>query len=67
MTKTNDVSFEQYKAAADRIRRGTPRLGDEALCDRYDAQQVAVVRHTSLFELEVTRRCWRADAKDTGK
>lgn len=69
MTKTNGktmkasaVSFEAYKAAADRIRRGEGRMGDDAICDRYDAQHRNPVVVKSIFDLPMAAGMWRADA-----
>lgn len=67
--KTNvpTISFPQYKAAADRIRRGKSRLGDEAICNAYDAQQnlPPAARARAWWDLPVAARCWSADVVDT--
>lgn len=69
MTKSNAVTFEQYKAAAGRIRRGTARLGDAALCDRYDAQQLAkpAIIYQRITDLPMAEGMFRADCKDSTK
>jgi hypothetical protein len=66
MTKSNAVTFEQYKAAADRIRRGQARMGDEAICDRYDAQELAkpALIYHKHYELPIMVGMWDAEKKN---
>lgn len=69
--KTNapTISSDQYKAAADRIRRGCSRLGDRAICNAYDAQQVlpGPARARRWWDLPVAQRCWSADGADLNR
>lgn len=63
---TPRISLQQYKAAADRIRRGASRLGDEAICNAWDAQQLLAPRATvrNWWDTPVAARCWATDGRD---
>jgi hypothetical protein len=65
------VTFEQYKAAADRIRTGRERAGDSAVCDAWDKQPVPKQDTTrgarGWWDRPVARACWEGDAKDTAR
>lgn len=63
-TNAPRISPQQYKAAADRIRRGAARLGDEAICNAWDAQHVLGSRATARdwWDTPVAARCWAQDS-----
>ncbi len=63
MVDMNNQRFLEYKAAADRIRRGEAIDGDEAICDAYDRDQRAPVKVRSWYDLPAAANAWRSDAR----
>lgn len=66
MNSEHKISAQSYKNAADRVRTGRARPGDEAVCDAWDAQWAARPRGPvtrSIWDLPIARRMWRADAR----
>jgi hypothetical protein len=62
----NGISYSTYRAAADRCRRGEPHAMDLAVCEVYEAGAAPAQAVRSVFDLDVARRMWRADGKQTG-
>lgn len=51
------ISWDQYSAAAARIRCGAARLGDQAVCNAYDAQELPMAaRARDWWELAAGER-----------
>lgn len=51
------ITWDQYKAAADRLAVGARRLGDEALMAAYDAQELPMAaRARDWWELPAPQR-----------
>lgn len=61
-TNAPRISETQYNAAAARIRCGAARLGDEAICNAWDAQQLLGPRATARnwWVTPVGERRWSA-------
>lgn len=61
---TNPITFQTYKAAADRIRKGRELPGDVEVCDAYDAQQTPGKRIANVLDLPMARGMYNADRRD---
>lgn len=62
MNKT-PITLARYKAAADRIRRGTPQPGDEAVCDAYDRGIAPGPVMRTWRDLPMASSAWREAAR----
>lgn len=61
------VTFEQYKAAADRIRKGRELVGDVMICAAWEARPVPAPKPVrSVWDLPIAERMFLADSKQFG-